>query len=119
MSAMKKSGFKMKGYSYPGASPMKGKAAERRMAAQTRQTEAKDKMKDAFDNEFKKNLSGPIAKVSPTKSAWATIGTEILKSAVGTGVSTGISALTKDRKKERKEVTPTTGGGQFTSSKIV
>jgi hypothetical protein len=118
-SAMKKSGFKMKGYSYPGTSPMKGRAAERRMAASTRQTEAKEEMKDAFDNEFKKNQSGPIAKVSPTKSAWATIGTEVLKAAVGTGVSAGIGALTKDKKKERREVDVTTGNQSFSSSKIV
>jgi hypothetical protein len=59
----------MKGYTYPGTSPMKGKAQMKRDAARQDADEAQDAMDEAFDNQFKpttKSLS-PMVKKSPAR----------------------------------------------------
>ena len=139
---MKNSGFKMKGYTYPGASPMKGKAQMKRDAARTKADEAQEQMNEAFDNQFKpttKSLS-PMVKKSPARQAeLLSVAPEIAKqsltevakesfiqsmakeagkAAITTGISAVGGALTKDRKKERRATNTATMNQNFGSTKI-
>ena len=135
---MKNSGFKMKGYTYPGTSPMKGKAQMKRDAARTKADEAQDAMGEAFDNQFKpttKSLS-PMVKKSPVKIVGAVLSAapeiakaaaptfiesmakEAGKAAVNTGISALGGALTKDRKKEKRQTETATMNQNFGSTKI-
>ena len=129
---MENSGFKMKGYTYPGTSPMKGKAQMKRDAARAKADEAQDAMGEAFDNQFKpttKSLS-PMVKKSPFKipvaplidvakeSFMQTIGKKAAEAAVTTGVSMIGGALTKDRKKEKRQTNTPTMNQNFGSTSI-
>jgi 2-iminoacetate synthase ThiH len=139
---MKNSGFKMKGYTYPGTSPMKGKAQMKRDAARTKADEAQDVMGEAFDNQFKpttKSLS-PMVKKSPAKqtgletvvaegakqsltevakkSFVSKLGEKAADAAVTTGVNMIGGVLTKDRKKERRQTNTPTMNQSFGSTNI-
>ena len=140
---MKNSGFKMKGYTYPGTSPMKGKAQMKRDAARTKADEAQDAMGEAFDNQFKpttKSLS-PMVQKSPAKqlevvvaegsksvlekgletagkSFASRLGEKAADAAVTTGVSMIGGALTKDRKKEKRQTNTPTMNQNFGSTNI-
>ena len=140
---MKNSGFKMKGYTYPGTSPMRGKAQMKRDAARTKADEAQDAMGEAFDNQFKpttKSLS-PMVQKSPAKqlevvvaegsksvlekgletagkSFASRLGEKAADAAVTTGVSMIGGALTKDRKKEKRQTNTPTMNQNFGSTNI-
>ena len=123
---MKNSGFKMKGYTYPGTSPMKGKAQMKRDAARGRADDAQDAMGEAFDNQFKpetKSLT-PMVKKSPAKVAGAvvetlkTIGTEALKAGATTAASAGVNALMKDKSNDRRATNTPTMNQNFGSTSI-
>jgi hypothetical protein len=140
---MKNSGFKMKGYTYPGTSPMRGKAQMKRDAARTKADEAQDAMGEAFDNQFKpttKSLS-PMVQKSPAKqlevvvaegsksvlekgletagkSFASRLGQKAADAAVTTGVSMIGGALTKDRKKEKRQTNTPTMNQNFGSTNI-
>ena len=140
---MKNSGFKMKGYTYPGTSPMKGKAQMKRDAARTKADEAQDAMGEAFDNQFKpttKSLS-PMVQKSPAKqlevvvaegsksvlekgleSAGKSFASRLGEKAADAAVTTGVSmiggALTKDRKKEKRQTNTPTMNQNFGSTSI-
>ena len=123
---MRNSAFKMRGYTYPGISPMKGKAQMKRDAATARRNDAADSREDAFDNQFSDNTENnrltqmtgqpvpttqrekyaPMRKASPAKVIpWALIGTEAAKAAVSTGITVGAQALMKaNEKKDRATV---------------
>jgi hypothetical protein len=140
---MKNSGFKMKGYTYPGTSPMRGKAQMKRDAARTKADEAQDAMGEAFDNQFKpttKSLS-PMVQKSPAKqlevvvaegsksvlekgleSAGKSFASRLGEKAADAAVTTGVSmiggALTKDRKKEKRQTNTPTMNQNFGSTNI-
>ena len=140
---MKNSGFKMKGYTYPGTSPMRGKAQMKRDAARTKADEAQDAMGEAFDNQFKpttKSLS-PMVQKSPAKqlevvvaegsksvlekgleSAGKSFASRLGEKAADAAVTTGVSmiggALTKDRKKEKRQTNTPTMNQNFGSTSI-
>jgi hypothetical protein len=140
---MKNSGFKMKGYTYPGTSPMRGKAQMKRDAARTKADEAQDAMGEAFDNQFKpttKSLS-PMVQKSPAKqlevvvaegsksvlekgleTAGKSFASRLGKKAADAAVTTGVSmiggALTKDRKKEKRQTNTPTMNQNFGSTNI-
>ena len=103
---MKKSGFKMKGYSYPGTSPLKGKAAEKRAAAGVKQDDAMNEFNDQDDyTSTKLAPSKPMPTGVLDSPFELDVGSIILTSAleavVGAGVEAGIGELTKDRKPTR------------------
>ena len=162
---MKNSAFKMKGYTYPGTSPMRGKAQMKRDTARAKADDAQDAMSEAFDNQFKpttKSLS-PMVKKSPArqlsaigaaisegaksslgaaidasskvvaegsksmltkgletagKSFASRLGEKAADAAVTTGVNMIGGALTKDRKKERRQTNTPTMNQNFGSTNI-
>jgi hypothetical protein len=129
---MKNSGFKMKGYTYPGTSPIRGKAQMKRDAARAKADAAQDAMSEAFENQFKsttKSLS-PMVQKSPFKipvaplidvakeSFMQTIGKKAAEAAVTTGISALGGALTKDKKKERRQTDTATMNQNFGSTNI-
>ena len=115
------SGFKMKGYTYPGKSPMKGaKAKAKRAAAATKADDAIIKMQDELGEDFKSSniLSSPTRKFEIN---WSDIATDAIGAVTEAGVQAGIGALSKGKKKKTKgnAPAPTMGGQQFGSgSKI-
>ena len=123
---MKSSVFKMRGYTYPGISPVKGRAQMKRDAAAERRKEAADNREDAFENKFSDNTEdnrltqmtgqpapttqkekyAPMRKASPARVIpWTLIGTEAAKAAVSTGITVGAQALIEgNTKKDRATV---------------
>jgi hypothetical protein len=129
---MKTSGFKMRGYDYPGTSPVKGKKAKaKRAEAATKAEDAMVKMEEELGKEYKSTsiLTKPGAplKGSPAKEGegfidWSQIATDAVGSVVQAGVGAGVDKLTKGRKKPtRNNAHPATiGGATFGSgSKII
>lgn len=128
----KASGFKMKGYTYPGVSPMKGKRKQaEQLAAKESKAEAMAKMQEFGDMKMKSTDilskgsfkvdagSSPATKRSPAKNWLGTMlskigkaaasdagkemGKEAGKAAIGGAVSAGINAIGKKKEKpERK-----------------
>ncbi len=134
----KSSGFKMKGYTYPGASPMKGKrkdadlaaAAESKAAATAKMEEFGDMKMKSTDilgkGSFKVDAgSSPATKRSPAKNwlgtmissigkaAASTTGQEIGKEAgkaiVGGAVAAGINAIGKKKEKPKRKAADQSG----------
>ena len=122
---MKNSGFKMKGYTYPGTSPMKG-AQAKRDAGRAKADDAQEAMSGAFDNQFSaasgsgmpmKEKYAPMRKVSPAKVAGATAlgltetlktaGADALKASLTTAANAGVNALVKGKNNENKQTTAT------------
>ena len=113
---MKKGPYKMKGYSYPGNSPLKGakarrqqQIAENRMAGEdmidgawedTGIDEATDLMKSEG---FTVNVPSPVTKRSPAKVAsaipWDKITESAIQAGVEGGVQLGVEALKPKQKK--------------------
>lgn len=128
----KTSGFKMKGYAYPGASPMKGKrkkadqaaAQESKAAAMAKMDEFGDMKMESTDilgkGSFKVDAgSSPATKRSPAKNWLGTmiskigqaaasdagkeIGKEAGKAVIGGAVSAGINAIGKKKEKPKRK----------------
>ena len=110
------SGFKMKGYTYPGTSPVKGKA--KRLAASQKAEDAMDIMEEQLSKEYKSSSiltpskPGAPLKGSPAKVNvdWSKIATDAIGSVVETGLSTGIGALVKGKEKKKRDA-PAAGMG--------
>tara|TARA_R100001369_G_scaffold33484_1_gene58594 strand:- start:972 stop:1373 length:402 start_codon:yes stop_codon:yes gene_type:complete len=116
----KRSGFKMKGYSYPGTSPMKGKKADK-LAAADSMASAQEKSAE-FDNMKMKStdiMADKSFKVSPatkraplknadiedaTKSFTKELGEQAGKAAVDAAIGLGANALSKGKKKKETKV---------------
>ena len=97
------SGFKMKGYAYPGTSPVKGKKA--RAAGAEASATAMEGMKEGLSKEYKSSsISAMKLKID--------VG-EIVSSAAGAAAgeltSAGMKALTKGKKKPTKDNSGATG----------
>ena len=119
-------GFKMKGYDYPGTSPVKGKRKQAdQLAAKEGQAEAMAKMDEFGDMKMESTdiLGKGSFKVdlpSPTKSFGTAImdglkeaGKEALKAApeaiVGGAVSAGINAIGKKKEKPKRKAADQSG----------
>jgi len=125
---MKTSGFKMKGYAYPGTSPVKGKA--KRAAAAQKASDAVATMEEQLGKEYKSSSittkPGAPLKGSPAKEGegfidWSQVATDAVGSVVQAGVGAGIDKLTKGKKKPTKDnaAAAKMGGAKFGSgSKI-
>ena len=116
MTNSKRSGFKMKGYSYPGTSPMKGKRKQADLAAAAeRSTLAQDKTTEFGDMKMKsssilkraplKQLNEVIKTVAEegTKSFGKELGEQAAKAGVDAAVGLagkGIESLAKGKKKK-------------------
>jgi len=122
----KASGFKMKGYTYPGKSPVKGKRKQAdQEAAQQSKAEAMAKMDEFGDMKMKSTdiLGKGSFKVdtpAPTKSIGTAImdglkeaGKEVLAKApeaiVGGAVSAGINAIGKKKEKPKRKAADQSG----------
>ena len=119
MTNYKRSGFKMKGYSYPGTSPMKGKRKQADLAAAAeRSTLAQDKTTEFGDMKMKsssilkraplKQLNEVIKTVAEegTKSFGKELGEQAAKAGVDAAVGLagkGVEALAKGKKKTPKK----------------
>tara|TARA_R110002167_G_scaffold286583_1_gene491465 strand:+ start:250 stop:609 length:360 start_codon:yes stop_codon:yes gene_type:complete len=98
----KRSGFKMKGYSYPGTSPMKGKKADK-LAAAEKQADASESLAEFGETKMKKSSSilkkAPL-KMDPTKSFTQELGEQAAKAGVDAAIGLGVKALSKGKKKK-------------------
>ena len=97
----KTSGFKMKGYTYPGVSPMKGKRKQaEQLAAKESKAEAMAKMDEFGDMKMKSTdiLGKGSFKVDAPSPAKSFI-SDVLKAA-GEGIKEGAKGLGKDLVKE-------------------
>ena len=97
MTNYKRSGFKMKGYSYPGTSPMKGKGKQADLVAEERRTSAPLKQL----NEVIKTVAE-----EGTKSFAEELGEQAAKAGVDAAVGLagkGIESLAKGKKKPPKK----------------
>ena len=101
----KRSGFKMKGYSYPGTSPMKGKKADK-LAAAEKQADASESLAEFGETKMKKSSSilkkAPLKSVADdvTKSFTKELGEQAAKAGVNAAIGLGAKALSKGKKKK-------------------
>jgi len=103
----------MKGYEYPGTSPVKGKRKEaRKAAAKASADDAMAAMEEQLGKEYKSSSiltpskPGPPKKGSPAKKFeinWGDVATDVIGGLATEAVKGGIGALTKGRKKPTKD----------------
>tara|TARA_R110002020_G_scaffold256862_1_gene470540 strand:- start:120 stop:539 length:420 start_codon:yes stop_codon:yes gene_type:complete len=109
----KSRGFKMKGFAYPGISPLRNeKTAEEMKAYKEKyqtdlpegeiQEETLTSTVDVIEKKDKKKEKGKID--------WSKIATDAISSIVETGAQAGIQALTNPRKRTPKQTPPATMG---------
>jgi len=100
----------MKGYSYPGTSPMKGKKADK-LAAAEKQAAASESLAEFGEEKMKKSSS--ILKQAPlkmeavndvAKSFTQELGEQAAKAGVEAAVGLGAKALSKGKKKKETKV---------------
>tara|TARA_R110001592_G_scaffold205023_1_gene455382 strand:- start:655 stop:978 length:324 start_codon:yes stop_codon:yes gene_type:complete len=93
MTNYKRSGFKMKGYSYPGTSPMTGKGKQADLVAEERRTSAPLKVVKEIIEEGTKSFGEELGEQAAKASVDAAVGL----------AGKGIESLVKGKKKTPKK----------------